>query len=357
MRGNYTEVRAALPVSLSLQKSTVDKLRTLGDTPSGLYPGVTSGHEPPNCMESEALQGKHVALQGTKNSEEDSKREEELKPVEQLYTVHTVRDTLSALYPEGTSGQVIPTSMHAEPTVEAQVALPCAQHTMQESTCEKELQPADHRVPHLVSCDTSSNGLMRGNYTEVRAALPVSLSLQKSTVDKLRTLGDTPSGLYPGVTSGHEPPNCMESEALQGKHVALQGTKNSEEDSKREEELKPVEQLYTVHTVRDRLSALYPEGTSGQVIPTSMHAEPTVEAHVALPCVQHTMQESTCEKELQPADHGPMFSQCFSLIPGEREHRAERVGGPRDNVSEVVLPTLLSGYLTWSAVTRPATGS
>lgn len=86
MRGNYTEVRAALPVSLSLQKSTVDTLRTLGDTPSGLYPGVTSGHEPPNCMESEALQGKHVALQGTKNSEEDSKREEELKPVEQVST-------------------------------------------------------------------------------------------------------------------------------------------------------------------------------------------------------------------------------------------------------------------------------
>ncbi|XP_060028224.1 uncharacterized protein LOC132532858 [Erinaceus europaeus] len=278
-----------------MTKSTVDTLRTLGDTPSGLYPGVTSGHEPPNCMESEALQGKHVALQGTKNSEEDSKREEDLKPVEQLYTVHTVRDTLSALYPEGTSGQVIPTSMHAEPTVEAHVALPCAQHTMQESTC-----------------DTSTNGLMRANYTEVGAALPVSLSLQKSTVDTLRTLGDTPSGLYPGVTSGHEPPNCMESEALQGKHVALQGTKNSEEDSKREEELKPVEQLYTVHTVRDTLSALYPEGTSGQVLPTSMHAEPTVEAHVALPCAQHTMQESTCEKELQPADH---VSTGFFLSP------------------------------------------
>ncbi|XP_060028223.1 uncharacterized protein LOC132532860 [Erinaceus europaeus] len=268
-----------------MTKSTVNTLRTLGDTPSGLYPGVTSGHVPPNCLESEALQGKHVALQGTKTSEETSKREEELKPVEQLYTVHTMGDTLSALYSEGTSGQVLPTSMHAEPTVEAHVALPC---------------------------DTSTNGLMRANYTEVGAALPVSLSLQKSTVDTLRTLGDTPSGLYPGVTSGHEPPNCMESEALQGKHVALQGTKNSEEDSKREEELKPVEQLYTVHTVRDTLSALYPEGTSGQVLPTSMHAEPTVEAHVALPCAQHTMQESTCEKELQPADH---VSTGFFLSP------------------------------------------
>lgn len=73
-------------MSLSLQKTTVDTLRTLGDTQSGLYPGVTSGQVPPNGMESETLQEKHVALQGTKNNEEDSKPEQELQPVEQVST-------------------------------------------------------------------------------------------------------------------------------------------------------------------------------------------------------------------------------------------------------------------------------